>query len=89
MAFADAVYLTASATLFSFSQRHIISSSALGGAFAPKSRSFPLQYTKYCCGKAPIFDRKIPRRPLSPNYAVLPLSYNQSIAYSSAGEKSL
>jgi len=35
MAFADAVYLTASATLFSFSKRRIISSSALGGAFAP------------------------------------------------------
>jgi len=34
MAFADAVYLTASATLFSFGQR-LTSSSALGGAFAP------------------------------------------------------
>ena len=35
MAFADAVYLTASATLFSFGQRRVTSSSALGGAFAP------------------------------------------------------
>ena len=32
MAFADAVYLTASATLFSFGQRRVTSSSALGGA---------------------------------------------------------
>jgi len=35
MAFADAVYLTASATLFSFGQRRVTSSSALGGDFAP------------------------------------------------------
>ena len=53
-------------------QHRTISSSASGGAFALKGRCFPLQYTKYCCGKAPTFNRKIPRRPLSPNYAVLP-----------------
>jgi hypothetical protein len=57
MAFADAVYLTASATLFSFGQRRVTSSSALGSAFAPPALAescvadgYPLYLKNFCCG---------------------------------------
>ena len=54
MAFADAVCLTASATLFSVCQRRVTSSSALGGAFAPPALAescvadgYPLCFLKF------------------------------------------
>ena len=52
MAFADAVYLTASATLFSFGQRRVTSSSALGGALAEScvADGYPLYLKNFCCG---------------------------------------